>query len=101
MLPRAKSGFSKNEFSNLFQSLPDKSEIADIKNLGGREAGSISAAKFLQEFVGDVPWAHLDIAGTAYEQKHVPYLGKGASGVGVRLLVALLGMLKNNPKSKI
>ncbi len=71
-----------------------ESGIADIKNLGGREAGSISAAKFLQEFVGDVPWAHLDIAGTAYNQKHVPYLGKGASGVGVRLLVAFLGMLK-------
>ena len=76
-----------------------ESEIADIKNLGGRDAGSISAAKFLQEFVGDVPWAHLDIAGTAYGRKHVPYLGKGASGVGVRLLVALLGMLKSNPNS--
>jgi leucyl aminopeptidase len=71
-----------------------ESEIADIKNLGGREAGSISAAKFLQEFVGDVPWAHLDIAGTAYGQKHVPYLGKGASGVGVRLLVELLSVLE-------
>jgi len=69
------------------------SQSADMKNVGGREAGSISAAKFLQEFVGDVPWAHLDIAGTAYEQNHLPYLDKGASGVGVRLLVAFFDLL--------
>ncbi len=70
------------------------SDVADLKNVGGREAGSISAAKFLQEFVGEVPWAHLDIAGTAYDQKHLPYLDKGASGVGVRLLIELLSILK-------
>jgi leucyl aminopeptidase len=69
------------------------SPSADMKNVGGREAGSISAAKFLQEFVGDIPWAHLDIAGTAYEQNHLPYLNKGASGVGVRLLMAFLNLL--------
>jgi len=66
-----------------------KSDIADIKNIGGREAGTITAAKFLEKFVKDTPWAHLDIAGTAWGQKAKPYCPKGATGVGVRLLAQL------------
>ncbi|MFP3947334.1 MAG: leucyl aminopeptidase [Longimicrobiales bacterium] len=63
------------------------SETADLKNVGGRPAGSITAGKFLQEFVGDVRWAHLDIAGTAYGEDPPPYLRKGGYGVPTRLLV--------------
>ncbi len=62
-----------------------KSEIADIKNTGGRAAGTISAAMFLREFVGSVPWAHLDIAGTAWAEKAGPFQPVGPTGVGVRL----------------
>lgn len=68
-----------------------KSEVADIKNVGGKTAGTITAAAFLQEFVGDTPWAHLDIAGTAWgftEKSYVP--AKGPSGIGVRTLLALI-----------
>ena len=64
-----------------------KSSVADIANTGGRFAGAITAAKFLQEFVGDLPWAHMDIAGTAWNDEEKPYLAKGPSGVGVRTLV--------------
>jgi leucyl aminopeptidase len=68
-----------------------KTAMADVRNTGGRRAGAITAGLFLQEFVGDVPWVHLDIAGTAYadgDQTYVaPYNPKpGATGVGVRLL---------------
>ncbi|HEX6134142.1 MAG TPA: leucyl aminopeptidase [Longimicrobiales bacterium] len=64
------------------------STIADIKNSGGRAAGSITAGWFLKEFVGDdIPWAHLDIAGTAYRDEAAPYLRKGAAGVPTRLLI--------------
>ncbi|MBV9324980.1 MAG: leucyl aminopeptidase [Chloroflexi bacterium] len=68
-----------------------KTAMADVRNSGGRRAGAITAALFLKEFVADVPWIHLDIAGTAYadgEQTYVaPYNPKpGATGVGVRLL---------------
>ena len=67
-----------------------ESPIADIKNVGGRAGGAITAAAFLQNFVGQTPWAHLDIAGTAYVQSQAwvpPYLSKDlATGVGVRLL---------------
>ena len=66
------------------------SRIADLKNSGGREAGTITAAYFLREFVGDVPWAHLDIAGTAWAEEERGYQSKGATGVGVRLLVQWL-----------
>ena len=68
-----------------------KSKVADIKNVGDRAAGTITAAAFLQEFVGEVPWAHLDIAGTAYnftEKSYVP--NKGPSGIGVRTLLELI-----------
>jgi leucyl aminopeptidase len=66
-----------------------KSEIADFSNTGGRPAGSITAALFLKEFTGDLPWAHLDIAGTAWAEDPKPYQPKGATGVGVRTLVEL------------
>jgi leucyl aminopeptidase len=68
-----------------------KSEIADIKNVGrAREAGATAGAVFLQRFVGEVPWAHLDIAGVAWSQQDLPLAGKGATGFGVRLLDRLI-----------
>lgn len=68
-----------------------KSEVADIKNIGGRPAGSITAAAFLANFVGDSPFAHLDIAGTAFAEKPAkPYNAPGGTGVGVRLLAEFL-----------
>ncbi len=67
-----------------------KSDIADLKNAGSRDGGSIKAAWFLKQFVGDSRWAHLDIAGTAWSDKARPYSPKGATGVGVRLLIEYL-----------
>ncbi len=67
-----------------------KSDIADLKNAGGPEAGTISAGWFLKNFVGKARWVHLDIAGTAWTDKDRPYAPKGATGVGVRLLVEYL-----------
>jgi leucyl aminopeptidase len=67
-----------------------KSDVADFKNTGGRPAGAITAACFLSKFVGDYPWVHLDIAGPAWQKKDRPCTPKGASGVGVRLLVHFL-----------
>jgi leucyl aminopeptidase len=64
-----------------------ESDTADLMNVGGREGGSITAACFLKEFVGDTPWAHLDIAGTAYGDGKLPYQRKGGYGFPVRLLV--------------
>jgi len=67
------------------------SEIADMKNVGKtREAGSTAGAVFLQRFVGDTKWAHLDIAGMAWAKKDMPTVPKGASGYGVRLLDRLV-----------
>ncbi|MGH7090088.1 MAG: leucyl aminopeptidase, partial [Stellaceae bacterium] len=67
------------------------SDAADVKNIGGREAGSITAAQFLQRFVNkDVPWAHLDIAGTTWSKKDAPVVPKGATAFGVRLLDRLV-----------
>lgn len=63
-----------------------KSDIADIKNVGGRAGGSILGALFLQEFVGATPWAHIDIGSTAFQAKEGVYLPKNALGFGVRLL---------------
>lgn len=63
------------------------SDFADLKNVGGREAGTITAACFLAEFAQGVPWAHLDIAGTAYGKTTKPYLRKGPLGNPCRLLV--------------
>jgi leucyl aminopeptidase len=67
-----------------------KSDIADMKNSGGRAAGAITGAKLLEQFVGEtVPWAHLDIAGPASTERDRPYQSKGPTGVGVRTLVEL------------
>jgi len=63
------------------------STVADLMNVGGRPAGTITAAAFLREFVGDVPWAHLDIAGTAYGEGKISYQRKGGFGVPTRLLL--------------
>ncbi|MFQ5934643.1 MAG: M17 family metallopeptidase, partial [Dehalococcoidia bacterium] len=65
----------------------NKSDVADVKNTGGRPAGSITAALFLAEFSEDTPWVHLDIAGTDISRKERGYLVKGATGVSVRTLV--------------
>ncbi len=68
-----------------------KSDIADIKNTAGRAGGAITAAAFLANFVGDYPWVHMDIAGTAWtDAKPRAYTPKGATGVGVRLLIQAL-----------
>jgi len=69
-----------------------RSPIADINNVGSVKymAGATTAGLFLKHFVGDIPWAHLDIAGTAFAVPDRPYLGGGATGVGVRLLVDLV-----------
>lgn len=65
------------------------SDVADMKNSGERWGGAITAALLLQEFVGDTPWVHLDIAGPARSGKDEHYLTKGGTGFGVRTLVAL------------
>jgi leucyl aminopeptidase len=65
------------------------SDIADLTNMGGPNAGSITAALFLQEFVGSVPWAHIDIAGTAQSAAANGWVNKGATGFGTRLLIDL------------
>ena len=68
-----------------------KSEIADLKNIGGRAGGSITAGAFLAAFVGDYPFVHLDIAGTAWADRPAkPYDAQGGTGVGVRLLTEFL-----------
>ncbi len=63
------------------------SDVANVRNSAGREAGVVTAGMFLKRFVGDTPWAHLDIAGTAFIDKAKPYRPKGGTGFGVRLLV--------------
>lgn len=70
-----------------------KSDIADLRNSGSRDGGSITAGWFLKQFVGTSRWAHLDIAGTAWSDKPRPCVPKGASGVGVRLLIEYLRQL--------
>jgi leucyl aminopeptidase len=75
-----------------------RSSMADICNIGSSKyrAGAITAGFFLQNFVDDVPWVHLDIAGTAFEVPDIPYYRPdGATGVGVRLLVDLAMNWKN------
>ena len=66
-----------------------RSEIADFSNTGGRYGGAITAALFIKEFAGDLPWAHLDIAGPAWAEESKPYQPKGATGAAVRTLVEL------------
>jgi leucyl aminopeptidase len=67
-----------------------RSDIADMKNVGGRPGGSITAAQFIQRFVNGKPWAHLDIAGTAWSTKDAAVTPKGATAFGVRLLDRLV-----------
>ena len=67
-----------------------KSDVADCKNVGTRWGGSITAAKFLEKFVGSTPWIHCDIAGPAFRSDSAAYREGGASGVMVRTLVQLL-----------
>jgi leucyl aminopeptidase len=71
-----------------------KSDIADVKNTGGRWAGAITAAWFLKRFVAHYPWVHLDIAGTAMAEEPGDYIPKGGTGVGVRLLTEMLRQWK-------
>jgi leucyl aminopeptidase len=68
-----------------------KSDVADLNNVGPRGGGAITAALFIKEFVGDTPWAHLDIAGPAFTEKDEPLGPKGATGVAVRTLLTYLG----------
>jgi len=67
-----------------------KSDIADIKNVGGRKAGTITAAAFLKEFADGLAWAHLDIAGTAWAEEPKPYRAKGPTGIAVRTLINMV-----------
>ncbi|MEW6520980.1 MAG: leucyl aminopeptidase [Thermodesulfobacteriota bacterium] len=69
-----------------------KSQVADLKNIGGKAGGTITAATFLQEFVGTAPWAHLDIAGTAWNYTEKSYIpnSKGPSGIAARTLIELV-----------
>ncbi|MEW6571822.1 MAG: leucyl aminopeptidase [Nitrospirota bacterium] len=71
-----------------------KSDIADIKNYGGKNGALVTSAYFLYDFAGTTPWVHLDIAGTAWLEKEKPYIPKGASGIGVRLVLDLIKNLK-------
>ncbi|MCF6147821.1 MAG: leucyl aminopeptidase [Candidatus Kuenenia sp.] len=75
-----------------------KSDIADIKNTGGAGAGTITAACFLSKFTEKYPWVHLDIAGTSWSEKNSAYIQKGATGVGVMLMLELLKNWKTFPK---
>jgi leucyl aminopeptidase len=67
-----------------------KSNVADIKNAGSRMGGAITAAMFLENFVGDVPWAHIDIAGPTFLEKDSNWSPKGATGFGVRTIIQYL-----------
>jgi leucyl aminopeptidase len=71
-----------------------KSKVADLKNVGGGDAATITAGIFLKEFTVGFPWLHLDIAGTAYDVKNKDYIGEGASGAGVRLIFDFIKNLK-------
>jgi leucyl aminopeptidase len=72
-----------------------RSGIADIVNSGGRYGGAVTAAMFLKEFVGETPWIHLDIAGTAWMEDNKPWIAKGPSGIAVRSLVEFVRGFEN------
>lgn len=72
-----------------------KSEIADLKNIGGKNAGTITAGLFIGEFVEDKPWLHMDIAGTSWSENEHDYISKGGTGVGVRTLYYLIKNMSN------
>jgi leucyl aminopeptidase len=67
-----------------------KSDVADMRNIGGRGGGMITAALFLSKFVGDYPWIHLDIASTDWSERERPYIAKGPTGIGTRLILQYL-----------
>jgi leucyl aminopeptidase len=75
-----------------------KSDIADIKNTGGRWGGAVSAAMFLKEFVEDTPWIHLDIAGTAWIEEGKSWIAKGPSGIAVRSIIELAKLFATDGK---
>jgi leucyl aminopeptidase len=75
------------------------SEVADIKNTGGRSGGALTAGLFLKEFVGDRPWAHLDIAGPARSDADDGYTSRGGTGVAVRTLVEVVSRFKKPAKT--
>lgn len=70
-----------------------KSDHADMKNVGGRDAGTIQGAVFLKRFIGETPWVHIDIAGTAWHDNDKPYAVAGATGWGIRLLTRVVEKL--------
>jgi leucyl aminopeptidase len=67
-----------------------KSDVADMRNIGGRGGGMITAALFLSKFTGDHPWVHLDIASTDWSERERAYIPKGPTGIGTRLLIQYL-----------
>ena len=67
-----------------------KSDVADMRNIGGRGAGMITAGLFLGKFAGETPWVHLDIASTDWSDTERPYVGKGPTGIGTRLILQYL-----------
>ncbi len=82
-----------------------ESKVADIKNTGGKSAGTITAAAYLENFVNNTPWAHIDIAGTAWDYTEKSYIPKGPSGICVRSIVELIrswenGKFKNQNSSR-
>ena len=77
-----------------------KSDIADMKNIGGPFGGSITAAQFLKRFMGEIPWVHIDVAGVAWTDKDKPVVPKGASGYGVRLLDRLVADCYENDRKR-
>ncbi len=81
----------------LFEEYKDelRSDIADMINTAGRMGGAITAAMFLREFTGGLPWIHLDIAGTAWAEENKPYMLKGPTGVGVRTLIAIASAISD------
>ena len=70
-----------------------KSSVADIKNIGAGYGGTITAAMFLEAFVDEVSWAHIDIAGPAFAEKPLPYAPRGGTGFGVRALLSYLAKI--------
>jgi leucyl aminopeptidase len=81
----------------LFEEYKDdlRSEIADMMNTAGRMGGAITAALFLREFTGGLPWIHLDIAGTAWAEDNKPFMPKGPTGAGVRTLIEVASSIGN------
>jgi len=78
-----------------------ESDIADLKNTGGRWGSALTAAAFLKDFVGDVPWAHMDIAGTAFAETRTPFRPTGGTGEGVATIVSLVRRLSAQAVSTV